>query len=483
MTQDPRLSPLNSPGRVREQIAEYVAQHGRPEPAADSPARADDGLDLVVRGAQVLTPAGVGAFEVGVRDGRIVAVEPLGAGLVGDTVRELADDEVLLPGLVDAHVHVNEPGRTQWEGFATATRAAAAGGVTTILDMPLNSIPSTVNAQALEFKQLVAAPQAFVDVGFWGGAVPGNRTDLRELHEAGVFGFKCFLLHSGVDEFPPLDADELEDYLTGLAEVGGMMIVHAEDNLSIDRAPQAGGAAYSRFLASRPRGAENLAIATVIERARWTGAKVHILHLSSSDALPMIRSAKADGIDLSVETCPHYLTLAAEGIPDGATAYKCCPPIREGHNSDALWEGLLDGTIDYIASDHSPSTLDLKELESGDFGAAWGGIASVQLTLPVIWTAARERGIDLARVAHWMAAAPAQRVGLSDKGSIEVGRDGDLAVFAPEESFTVKVAELHHRNPLSPYDGKQLFGRVRSTYLRGTEVDFETPAGRLLRRA
>lgn len=361
---------VNDPARIRAQIEAHVAQHGpAPEPAP-ARVRGDDGFDVVFRG-RIVTASGVTEREVAVRDGRIVAVEPLGAGLAGDTVRELADDEVLMPGLIDAHVHVNEPGRTQWEGFATATRAAAAGGVTTILDMPLNSLPSTVNAAALEYKRLVAGPQAFVDVGFWGGAVPGNRTDLRDLHEGGVFGFKCFLLHSGVDEFGPLGPAELEEDLTELAGFGGMMIVHAEDSQAIERAPQPDGADYSRFLRSRPRGAENLAIATVIERARWTGAKVHILHLSSADAIPMVASAKADGIDISVETCPHYLTLSAEDIPAGATSFKCCPPIREGHNSDALWQGLLDGTIDYIASDHSPSTLDLKEVDSGDFGAAW----------------------------------------------------------------------------------------------------------------
>lgn len=473
---------VNDPDRIRARIKEYLAEHGRPAESRTVAARGDDAFDLVIRGRRIVTPGGLVAGEVGIRDGAIAAIEPLGSGLAADTAFELADDEVLMPGLVDAHVHVNEPGRTQWEGFATATKAAAAGGVTTILDMPLNSVPSTVNAPALELKRLVAAPQAFVDVGFWGGAVPGNTADLRELQDEGVFGFKCFLLHSGVEEFGPLDPDELETDLTELAGFGGMMIVHAEDSMAIDRAPQPQGAAYSRFLASRPRGAENLAIAAVIERARWTGAKVHILHLSSSDALPMIRSAKADRIDISVETCPHYLALSAEDIPDGATAFKCCPPIREGHNSDALWQGLRDGTIDYIASDHSPSTLDLKELDSGDFGAAWGGIASVQLALPVIWTQARARGLSLEHVAAWMAARPAQRLGLAAKGAIKVGHDADVSVFAPEQSFVVDVAELHHRNPLSPYDRKELFGRVRTTFLRGAEVDFQTPTGRLLRR-
>ncbi len=315
----------------------------------------EEHFDLVIRGRRILTTAGIAAREVGVRGGKIVAIEPLGNGLSGAEVIELADDETLLPGLVDTHVHVNEPGRTEWEGFASATRAAAAGGVTTIIDMPLNSIPPTTTVEGLKLKREVAEDQAFIDVGFWGGAVPGNKAELRGLHDEGVFGFKCFLLHSGVDEFPHLEADEMEEDMAELKSFDSLMIVHAEDSHAIDRAPHPGGDHYSTFLASRPRGAENKAIAEVIERARWTGARAHILHLSSSDALPMIASAKRDGVHLTVETCPHYLTLMAEEIPDGATAYKCCPPIREAANRELLWKGLEDGTIDCIVSDHSPS--------------------------------------------------------------------------------------------------------------------------------
>ena len=472
----------NDPERIRALIRAHRDRGGERQWRGRATARRRAEYELVFRGARVLTSAGEAAREVGVRDGKILALEPLGSHLRADTIVELTDDEVLIPGLVDAHVHVNEPGRTQWEGFATATKAAAAGGVTTILDMPLNSIPSTVNAPALEYKRLVARPQSFVDVGFWGGAVPGNLRDLRELHDDGVFGFKCFLLHSGVDEFPPLRPDDLEAYLQELADFDGLMIVHAEDSRAIDRAPAPEGDRYARFLASRPRGAENLAIAQVIERTRWTGAKAHILHLSSSDALPMIRSAKADGVDLTVETCPHYLSLVAEEIPNGATAYKCCPPIREVGNRELLWDGLIDGTIDYIASDHSPSTLDLKELETGDFGTAWGGIASVQLTLSVILTEARRRGVGLEQVVQWLSTRPAERVGLRHKGRLAVGYDADLAVLAPDEAFVVDVKRLHHRNPLTPYDGATLSGRVRATYLRGQRVDFQQPTGRLLRR-
>lgn len=439
-------------------------------------------FDLVIKGERVLTSSGIRPREVGVRDGKVIAMEPLGNGLQGGEIIELADDETLLPGLVDTHVHVNEPGRTEWEGFASATRAAAAGGVTTIIDMPLNSIPPTVTVAGLEEKQAVAREQAFVDVGFWGGAIPGNIEDLRALHDAGVFGFKCFLLHSGVDEFPPLSASEMEEYMRELATYDAMLIVHAEDSRAIDRAPSPEGDDYSKFLKSRPRGAENLAIAEVIERARWTGARAHILHLSSSDALPMIRSAKQDGVKLTVETCPHYLTLTAEEVPTGDTAYKCCPPIREATNRELLWEGLLDGTIDYIASDHSPSTLDLKDLENGDFAVAWGGVSSLQLELPVIWTEARHRGISLEQVIAWMAEKPATNAGLTGKGRIAPGYDADFSIFAADDAFVVDVNKLNHKNPITPYAGRALAGVVRKTYLRGHVVDGETPTGHLIRR-
>lgn len=439
-------------------------------------------FDLVIRGAKIMTTAGLQPREVAVRDGVIVALEPLGNALTGRTVIELADDETLLPGLVDTHVHVNEPGRTEWEGFASATRAAAAGGVTTIIDMPLNSIPSTVSVDALDLKRSVAADQVFVDVGFWGGAIPGNTAELRPLHDAGVFGFKCFLLHSGVEEFPPLDPDEMEQDMAELATFDSLMLVHAEDSRAISRAPSANGTHYDRFLASRPRGAENIAVAEVIERARWTGARAHILHLSSSDALPMIASARRDGIALTVETCPHYLTLTSEEIPDGATAFKCCPPIREAGNREKLWQGLADGVIDMIVSDHSPSTLDLKDLENGDFGVAWGGVSSLQLGLSLIWTDARHRGIGLERVVEWMAARPARLAGLARKGQLALGFDADFAVFAPNDAFVVDVTKLFHKNPITPYAGRTLSGLVRRTFLRGELVDGVTPGGRLLRR-
>lgn len=441
------------------------------------------GLDLVIRSRRVLGPAGEVPRSVGVRDGRVVAVEPYDADLAGAEVVELADDEVLMPGLVDSHVHVNDPGRTEWEGFTSATRAAAAGGVTTIVDMPLNSIPPTCDVPALEVKRKTAESQAYVDVGFWGGAIPGNLPHLRPLHDAGVFGFKCFLLHSGVDEFPPLGAAELESAMREIASFDGLLIVHAEDTHAIERAPAAHGEAYDGFLHSRPRGAENLAVAQVIELARWTGCRVHILHVSSSDVLPMLASARRDGVRITAETCPHYLTFSAEEIPDGGTQYKCCPPIREAANRELLWEGLRDGVIDMVVSDHSPSTPDLKCLDTGDFGVAWGGISSLQLGLPAVWTSARQRGFDLADVARWMCRAPALQTGLSRKGRIDVGLDADFCVLAPDDAFVVDAASLHHKNAVTPYDGRPLAGVVRATWLRGQPIDIDKePRGRLLDR-
>lgn len=444
-------------------------------------------FDVVFRAQRIVGPNGEGAGSVGVRDGRIVAVEPLDARLDGSRVVELAGDEVLLPGMVDTHVHINDPGRAEWEGFETATRAAAAGGVTTLIDMPLNSLPPTIDVDALEVKRKAAHNRVHIDVGFWGGAVHGNLAELRGLHEAGVFGFKCFLLHSGVDEFPPLNPGELEDALHKVAEHDALMIVHAEDSDAIEHAPTAHGETYADFLTSRPRGAENVAIAQVIELARRIGARVHILHLSSSDALPMIASARADGVRVTVETCPHYLSFTAEEIPDGGTQFKCCPPIREARNRELLWKGLADGIIDCVVSDHSPCTPDLKRFDIGDFGVAWGGVSSLQLGLSAVWTQARLRGHTLSDVVRWMARKPAEQAGMRHKGAIAVGHDADFCVFAPDDAFVVDVDQLHHRNPVSPYHGRALSGVVRGTWLRGHHIagagaETTAPQGKLLNR-
>jgi allantoinase len=438
--------------------------------------------DLVFRAPRAITAAGEVARCIAVRDGVIAAIEPLEAQLSGADTVELGDDEVLIPGLVDTHVHLNEPGRTEWEGFETGTRAAAAGGVTTIIEMPLNSIPPTCTVEALETKQAAARGKCYVDVGFWGGAIPGNLQDLRGLHDAGVFGFKCFLLHSGVDEFPFLDEKQLEEYLAVLRSYGSKMIVHAEDSTAISRAPIPHGTRYADFLASRPRGAENVAIAHVVEAARYTRARVHILHLSSSDAVPMIRSARRDGVAITVETCPHYLFFEAEAIADGATEFKCCPPIREADNREELWAALARDDIDCVVSDHSPCTIALKRRDIGDFGLAWGGISSLQVGLSAVWTQARLRGHSLIDVVRWMAERPARLAGLQHKGQIERGYHADFAVFAPGDAFVVDPRRLHHRNPITPYAYRPLAGVVRSTWLRGSQVIDDKPEGRLISR-
>lgn len=437
-------------------------------------------VDLVIRARRAVTADGEVARSIGVTGGRITSIAPYETDLEAVRIVDLDDDVVLLPGLVDTHVHVNEPGRTEWEGFASATRAAAAGGITTIVDMPLNSIPATVNAAALEVKKRSAALQAYIDVGFWGGAIPGNLPDLRGLHDAGVFGFKCFLLPSGVPEFPPLSTRELPEYLRELNAFGALMIVHAEDEGTIEHAPAPRGRSYDSFLTSRPADAENIAIAGVIEAARSTGARVHILHLSSAGALPMIRAARGDGIRITVETCPHYLVLAAEDVPDGDTRYKCCPPIRDAENRELLWQALAAGDIDYIVSDHSPCTPELKQLDLGDFDTAWGGIASLQIALPAVWTEARRRGFQLSRVVGWMAQRPAEVAGLHSKGRLAIGYDADLCVFAPDEEFVVDPAHLRHKNRITPYAGRTLKGVVRSTWLRGRELTGEHIGGQLL---
>ncbi|MEU5093611.1 allantoinase AllB [Streptomyces sp. NPDC020996] len=440
--------------------------------------------ELVLRSTRVITPEGTRAASVAVTAGRITAVLPYDAPVPAGARLEDIGDDALLPGLVDTHVHVNDPGRTEWEGFWTATRAAAAGGITTLVDMPLNSLPPTTTVGHLRTKQAVAAGQAHVDVGFWGGALPDNLQDLRPLHEAGVFGFKAFLSPSGVEEFPPLDQEQLARALAEIASFDGLLVVHAEDPHHLDAAPQHGGPRYADFLASRPRDAEDSAVAHLVEQAERLHARVHVLHLSSSGALPLIAAARARGVRVTAETCPHYLTLTAEEVPDGASEFKCCPPIRESANRDLLWQALADGTVDCVVTDHSPSTADLK---TDDFATAWGGISGLQLSLPAVWTEARARGHGLEDVVRWMSARTARLAGLeARKGAIEPGRDADFAVLAPDETFTVDPAALHHRNRVTAYTGRTLYGVVRSTWLRGERIvadgEFTAPKGLLLTR-
>ena len=436
--------------------------------------------ELAIRARRVVTPEGIRPATVAVRDGRIAAVTEFGDSPDAAAVEELPGQEILLPGLVDTHVHVNEPGRTEWEGFASATRAAAAGGVTTLIDMPLNSVPPTTTTSALRRKR-AAARGGWVDVGFWGGAVPGNLTALAGLHHAGVFGFKAFLVDSGVPEFGCLDPAGLDAALAAAAELDALLIVHAEDPGVIAAAPRPSGRSYAGFLASRPPGAEDAAIAGLLAAAGRHGARVHVLHLASASALPIIAAARAEGVRVSAETCPHDLTFCAEEVPAGATEFKCCPPIRRAAHRDGLWDGLADGLIDAVVSDHSPCPPGLKQRDSGDFGAAWGGISSLQLGLPAVWTQARQRGHSLADVARWMAAGPAALAGVPGKGAIAPGCDADLVSFDDTASFTVDPTRLYHRHPVTPYAGRTLTGVVRLTWLRGQPAG-PAPSGRLLAR-
>jgi allantoinase len=400
-----------------------------------------------------------------------------------------------MAGIVDSHVHVNEPGRTEWEGFNTATLAAAAGGVTTLVDMPLNSIPATTSARALEAKMEAATESAHVDIGFWGGVIPGNAPELRGLADAGVLGFKCFLVPSGVDEFPGVKEADLRAALPVLTEIGLPLLVHAELPEAIVRAtmalhtnPSRTPEQYETYLASRPPESEVQAIDLMIRLCREFRTPMHIVHLSASEAIPRIIAAREDGLPLTVETCPHYLHFTAESIADRDTSCKCAPPIRGEANREKLWEALGDGVIDLIATDHSPCPPELKALDTGDFFAAWGGISSLQLGLSVVWRGARARGYSPERIAQWMSAAPAKLAGLDSKGAIEVGRDADFVVWNPDAEYEVAPAMLRHRHKVTPYIGSRLSGVVEATYLRGQKIYDRTTAvpdaqGHLLTRA
>ena len=424
--------------------------------------------DLIIRGQRVVLPDAIAPRSVHIHEERIVFVGDYDQ--VDDCeVIEVADDAVVMPGLVDTHVHINAPGRTEWEGFRSATRAAAAGGVTTLVDMPLNSIPPTTTLANFETKLETARNECFVDVGFWGGVVPGNTPELARMFAAGVVGFKCFLVPSGVDEFPHVTEEDLREAMPELTRLGAMLIVHAELPGAI-RTDSADGD-YRSFLNSRPRAAENDAIEMMIRLSREFDTRVHIVHLSSAEALPQLREAQAAGVKITAETCPHYLHFTAETVPDGATEFKCCPPIREETNREELWDGLRDGTIDFVVSDHSPCPGEMKLRESGDFMKAWGGIASLQLRLPVVWTEARHRGFSLEDVTRWLCANPARQVSLTpQKGSIATGSDADLIIWNPDQQFTVAAESLHHRHKITPYEGEVLNGVVQKTFLRGKNV-------------
>ena len=434
-------------------------------------------MNSAIRSQRVVTTGGVKPACV------IIEREKI-AGIVAHSAcppsLELLDvgNKMVLPGLVDTHVHVNEPGRTDWEGFATATRAAAAGGYTTIVDMPLNCLPATTTLAALEEKRRMASGQSWIDFGMWGGVVADNQPHLAALANAGVRGYKCFLVHPGIDGFTLVTRQQLGLAMPLVAQSGLPLLTHAELPGPIDEAakvlemdPSADGRSYQTYLRSRPDSAEVSAIELMIQLAGRYDCDVHIVHLSSCLALPALRSARQVGVPITVETCPHYLHFAAEDIPDGATQYKCAPPIRCRENREELWQALRKGEIDLIATDHSPCRPEMKQFQTGNFLEAWGGIASISLGLPVVWTEAARRGIEITEVVRWMGEKPAELAGLSDhKGRIAEGLDADLVVFDPEAMFQVTKDNLHYRHPVSPYIGETLRGAVETTFVRGHKI-------------
>jgi allantoinase len=429
---------------------------------------------FVVRSRRVVTSAGVAPHTVHVRGGTIERIAewddvPAGVKLVD------AGEHVVMPGIVDTHVHLNEPGRTEWEGFATATRAAAVGGVTTLVDMPLNSIPPTTTREAFAAKRAAAKGQCSVDVGFWGGVVPGNAGELEGMVRDGVRGFKCFLVDSGVEEFGWVGETELATAMPILAGLKVPLLVHAEVAGPIDAASAKLASEdprrYATYLASRPPGAEEQAIALVTGLCKQTRARTHIVHHSAASALPQLREARAQGLPLTAETCPHYLHFTAEAIPDGATPFKCAPPIRDAANREELWRALAEGVLSMVASDHSPCSPALKALEVGDFVRAWGGVAGLQLALPVIWTEASSRGFTIADIVRWMCVAPAALAGLTGrKGALAAGADADFIIFDDAATFSVKPEAIEHRHKVTPYAGESLRGGVLATYVRGVQV-------------
>ena len=449
--------------------------------------------DLIVRGKRVLAGDAVepASVAIHIEHGVITSIANYDESPAGVPIYE-AGDNVVMPGIVDTHVHINEPGRAEWEGFTSATHAAAAGGVTTLIEMPLNSVPATTTASAFREKLAAAAGKLWVDTGFWGGVVPGNLGDLRALWQEGVFGFKCFLVPSGVEEFRHVSEEDLRAAMPLLAELGAPLLAHSEDSKIIELAAKAAAKLpvnkYASWLSSRPREAEVKAIELLARIATATNTRVHIVHVSSAEGIAAIHTAKSAGVAITAETCPHYLTFAAEEIPEGGTEFKCAPPIRENENRDHLWEALGESELDLVASDHSPCPPEMKRRDTGDFFAAWGGIASLELALAAVWTSARPRGYSVGRLAEWLCRGPARLAGLSRrKGSISKGCDADFVIWDPDETFRVEPERLHQRHKLTPYAGRELQGVVTATFLRGRKV-FERgnlsggPTGNILKR-
>ncbi len=436
----------------------------------------------VIRSRRVLLKEGLESATVWLKGGLIESVQPYDVPLPEAGVLDVGD-LLVTPGIVDSHVHINEPGRTEWEGFASATQAAAAGGITTVVDMPLNCIPATVNAAAAELKRASLSGQMHVNVAFWGGVVPGNTQELKGLRDFGISGAKCFLCPSGVDEFPHVGRAELDEAMPQLRALDMTLLVHAEVPGPLEaaeaalRTSAADPHKYDTYLRSRPPAAEDQAIALIIELARKYHTRCHIVHLSSASALPLIEAAQADGVAITAETCLHYLTFAAEDIGEGATQYKCAPPIRGRENREQLWRGLERGTISMVVSDHSPCTPALKRLEEGDFMGAWGGISSLQLGLSALWTLCQARKLDIATLFRWNAEAPAQLAGLSKrKGKLVPGYDADLVIWDEKAQATVKAETIRHRHKLTPYAGLSLQGVVEKTVVMG-RIAYSKDAG------
>jgi allantoinase len=424
--------------------------------------------DFAIASQKVLTLEGEKPAAILIKGEKILDVVSI-ENIPENCPTEDMGNNVIMPGLVDAHVHINEPGRTDWEGFETATKAAAAGGITTIVDMPLNCIPVTTTVDALNQKIIATKDQLWIDCGFYGGLIPDNIQDLESLADAGVLGFKAFLSPSGIDEFPNISEKHLREALHILAKKGIPVLVHAE--LENGATSSEENKTYKYFQESRPKSWENNAIKLLIQLCREFNVHIHIVHLSSADILPEIAQTRKDGFPLTVETCPHYLHFSSERISDGDTRFKCAPPIWNGENRENLWAGLEEGIINFITSDHSPCTPELKNLEAGNFEKAWGGISSIQFALPVIWTECKQRGYSLEQLINWMSKQPAKFVGMDDlKGQISPGFDADLVCWNPDKKYIIKKEAIHHKNKLTPYEGESLYGVVNATFLRGQKV-------------
>lgn len=426
--------------------------------------------DFAIRSKKILTEKGFIDGYILIKDGKTLDI--FHSGQSPDCYIEYSLDSVVMPGIVDCHVHINEPGRTDWEGFETATKSAAAGGITTLVDMPLNCSPVTTTASALNTKLDAVRNKLWVDCGFWGGIIPDNLDELEPLLQAGVLGCKVFLINSGIAEFPNVTEKDLRESMPVLKKYGVPLLVHAEmESIPGQTENYNNPESYQAFLDSRPKALENNAINLVLDLCKENGCKTHIVHLSSAETLPAIKEARDSGFPFSVETCPHYLTFNAEEISDGDTRFKCCPPIREKENNDQLWKGLKEGVIDFIVSDHSPCTANLKLMETGDIEHAWGGISGLQFSLSLIWTTARNRGFSIQEISHLMSKNTAEFIGLGNrKGKIAPGFDADYVVWNPEQSFKIENEMIQHKNKITPYLGRELYGAILKTYLRGKKV-------------